>query len=197
MSRTIAHLISWVFNPGFLVFATIVTALAHTDIFAHTTKIGWLLILLAFALFGGLVLVLAWTRGMVLDADLATPVRLGERSQILLVFLAPILLMLIVTFRLGQPQPLHAMLVTLVILGIVIVCITLLYKISLHMTGVAMMISSALFVYGLSWWPIAVLVPVIAWARLRLSRHTPYQLTAGVFMGFAVTAAVFRFYGLV
>ena len=76
---------------------------------------------------------------MVLDADLFTPVNLRDRSQILLVFVSIILLLLIASFRMSQPQPLHAVFVVILVIGLVVAGISSYWKISLHMLGTSVL----------------------------------------------------------
>lgn len=192
----IAHLVSWIFNPAFLIFLFAFAAVFATPTLSETAKLGWSLALLAGALLGAGILLVAWARGFVIDADLATPINLGERSKILLAFLAIVLFFLIGSFQLGEPQPLHATFVTMLLLGLLIVFITNYWKISFHMLGVSILVTGLLLMYGWSWWPVLVAVPLVAWARLILHRHTPLQVLAGTMSGFCITAGIFWGYGL-
>lgn len=197
MSKFWAQAISWGLNPGCLVLAMLGIGVI-TSSFTRGTLIGWLILLGVLTILGIFIGVIAWARGMVLDADLlAAPMILIDRSRILLVYLSLILMLLIVTFRMGQPEPLHALLVTLLILGFLVVLITIFWKISLHMLGSAMVVTALLAILGTGWWWISLLIPLIAWARLKLKRHTPLQLMAGLLLGFSVTAVVLYGYGLI
>jgi membrane-associated phospholipid phosphatase len=64
------------------------------------------------------------------------------------------------------------------------------WKISGHLTaatGVCTVLSliDSIFV------PTAVLLPIVAWSRLKLGAHTPSQIIAGIAIGLAVPVAVF------
>lgn len=61
--------------------------------------------------------------------------------------------------------------------------VTLRWKISAHgMTASSFAVLSMLL---LGWvaWPTLLLVPIVGWARIKLRRHTPAQVMAGVVLG--------------
>ena len=64
--------------------------------------------------------------------------------------------------------------------------ITLKWKISGHCTSAAGLSFLAIALYGEAVIPLTLIIPVIAWSRIRLGRHTLYQTIAGSFLG-AVT----------
>ncbi|MBI4175133.1 hypothetical protein HY523_00785 [Candidatus Berkelbacteria bacterium] len=193
MKRPVAQTVSWLLNPGCLVLFTLIIAV----VLSGRAVLGWLVALGIFSLIAGAILLIAWARGVVIDADLFTPINLVHRSQILIAFLSLILLLLIVSFRMGQPYPLHATLITFLLLGMAVTVITLLWKISLHMLGVTTLATIVLVLVGPAWWPISLLIPVIAWARLTLQRHTIWQVVAGFSLGLALPILVFYGYGLI
>lgn len=196
MSRLTAHAIAWIFNPGALVFALLVLGVTISS-FSNEATIGWFLLLGLAGLAGVIILLVAWAHGLVIDVDLMTPINLRDRSRIVVFFLAVLTLLLLVSFRAGKLEPLHTILLTLLVLGAVVAVITLVWKISLHMLAVGTFTAAFLFILGPSWWAISLLVPLVAWSRLRLHRHTPYQVLGGFLLGVAVTSAVFWWSGLV
>lgn len=197
MSRLIAHSLSWLFNPGCLVIGLLAAGVILTKDFSWAATLVWLAALGLVTIMAMVVLGIAWARGMVLDADLLTPVNLRERSQILLVFVSFVLLLLIASFRLGQPQPLHAVLIVILLLGVLVALISNWWKISLHMLGMSLFVTTILLYNVRHWWPIAFLIPMIGWARLTLHRHTPLQLLVGFILGVSLTWLVFRSFGLI
>ena len=196
MSRVLAQILSWLLNPGCLVFGLLAAGILFSRELSTQAMLGWLFALGIMTTLGIIILIIAWARGMVLDADLFTPVNLRDRSQILLVFVSIILLLLIASFRMSQPQPLHAVFVVILVIGLVVAGISSYWKISLHMLGTSVFVTTILLYNTRHWWPVILLVPLIAWARLRLHRHTPLQLLAGFILGASVTWLVFRVYGL-
>lgn len=61
------------------------------------------------------------------------------------------------------------------------------WKISIHCVGVGGAIVLLFFVGGEGFWPSALAIPLVAWARLKLLAHTPLQLIAGFLLGGAVS----------
>jgi membrane-associated phospholipid phosphatase len=74
----------------------------------------------------------------------------------------------------------------------VLAVVTLFWQISIHMISVTGGVVAAGILFG---WPVgllfAPLIPLVGWARLRLSRHTPAQVIAGTLAGAALPWLVF------
>jgi membrane-associated phospholipid phosphatase len=66
--------------------------------------------------------------------------------------------------------------------------ITLFWKISAHTASVSGVAMLAMLLLGAAALPLLALVPLLAWARLRLQRHTPLQTVAGVVVGAGLMA---------
>jgi len=65
--------------------------------------------------------------------------------------------------------------------------ITLVWKISVHVTSLGGPIAAMTYVFGLqSLWLLLLMLP-LAWARVHLKAHTPMQTIAGGSLGFAAT----------
>lgn len=196
MTRTAAHAISWVFNPGCLIIGLLGIGV-WTAALTRSGLMGWIFAITLMTILGLIVLLITWARGVVLDSDLTNPVNLEDRSHILIIFASFISLMLIISFQTDQMQPIHAILVTLLGLCICVALITRFWKISLHMLGVGTVITAILLIKGVGFWPVSLLIPLVVWARLRLRRHTPLQLLGGLLVGFTITVGVFWVYRLV
>jgi len=69
---------------------------------------------------------------------------------------------------------------------LVIFAITLRWKISAHTTSAANVTMLILRVFGLAAAPLVISIPLIAWSRVKLRRHTPGQTVAGALLGSAV-----------
>ena len=72
--------------------------------------------------------------------------------------------------------------------------ISLKWKISLHMSGIAgpvAALGTAIFPWG---WVTVVLLPIVAWSRYVQRKHTPAQLVAGAVEGFCVTLTMFALF---
>lgn len=196
VDRKIAHLVSWVFNPGCMAIGLLVAGTLVTATLSRRAIFAWLFVFAMFTLLGLFVLLLSWARGIVLDADLTTGVDLRQRSRVLSIFALFILIMLAGLYQTGSDQPLFAFLVSTGLVGACVALITKYWKISLHMVGVGAFVTAILLVAGLEYWFLVLLVPIVAWSRLHLGRHTIWQLLGGLLLGFSVTAAVLTAFGL-
>lgn len=195
MIRILANFVSWLLNPGCLLL-TIVAAGVGLSHLRGQTALAWFIAIGLVAFTGTIIVGIAWVRGAVLDADLMTPTNLWDRSKLVIVFASLVLFLIIGTFRTGQPQPLHALLVTLLLVGILVSMISSRWKISLHMVGASILCTVLILLGGIGWWPLVLLIPCIAWARLALGRHTSLQLLAGVLVGVSITSIIFWSYNL-
>lgn len=83
----------------------------------------------------------------------------------------------------GAHEAVHFMVSLAVAQWLAIYLITLRWKISVHSTS-AMGISLFVFrTFGVSVLPVFLTVPLVAWSRVKLRRHTPLQTLAGIGLG--------------
>ncbi len=61
--------------------------------------------------------------------------------------------------------------------------ITLHWKISVHSTTATGISLFVVWAFGMSMLPVLLIIPVIAWSRVKLRRHTPLQTLAGIGLG--------------
>jgi len=73
--------------------------------------------------------------------------------------------------------------------------ITLRWKISLHCAAAAILAELLLVYFGAAAAPFALSVPLIAWSRLYLRRHTLAQTVAGAGLGIVILTLTLLFYG--
>jgi membrane-associated phospholipid phosphatase len=73
--------------------------------------------------------------------------------------------------------------------ALVMAAITQRWKISAHAAGAAMPMTALISAFGASAWPLAMIVPVVCWARVRSRMHTVTQVCAGAVLGCAMTWA--------
>lgn len=86
----------------------------------------------------------------------------------------------------GAHQAVHFMVSLAVAQWLAIYLITLRWKISVHSTS-AMGISLFVFrTFGASVLPVFLTVPLVAWSRVKLRRHSPLQTLAGIGLGTAL-----------
>jgi membrane-associated phospholipid phosphatase len=73
---------------------------------------------------------------------------------------------------------------------LVVFLITLRWKIRVHTTSAAGVTMLILHVFGLAAAPLVISIPLIAWSRVKLRRHTLGQTIAGALLGFTVIVGV-------
>jgi membrane-associated phospholipid phosphatase len=99
-------------------------------------------------------------------------------------------------YTLDGPLELKAMLMALFAAGLVGMGINyFLSKISIHAGGLAGLATVLIILFGRSALPAMLLVPLVAWSRVALGRHTIRQVIAGAATAITVTTVVLRAYG--
>ena len=90
----------------------------------------------------------------------------------------------------GAPRAIVALQVAVLVTVVVVTALTLLWKVSLHVAVVGAA-ACVLTLLGGGWWALSWLaVPLVGWARLRLTAHTLAQVVVGCVLGAGVTGAV-------
>jgi len=97
----------------------------------------------------------------------------------------------------GAPRLLLIISSVAIIQLMLIVLITFRWKISGHCTAAAGLAVFVVALFGQSLLPILLLVPIIAWSRIRLDRHTFAQSIAGIFLGVATAASILYFTNII
>ncbi len=70
--------------------------------------------------------------------------------------------------------------------------VNLRWKISVHASGTACFAILTWQLFGLPWATLLLAVPLVAWSRVRLGRHTAAQVIAGSALGGGLLYAIFR-----
>lgn len=109
-----------------------------------------------------------------------------QRIKPLLVTLSGAVLALLVLVRSDEAQLLVALAAANLVQTILFLLITMRWKISLHTAAAAGLAALGLFVLGSAALGLVLMVPLIAWARVRLRRHTLAQTIAGGVLGSSV-----------
>lgn len=76
------------------------------------------------------------------------------------------------------------------VMTIILLVITLRWKISGHTTAMSAFVVLCWWFAGVSAAPITLTVPLVAWARVRIRRHTPAQVIAGVVLGLMTSLVI-------
>lgn len=173
-----AHLISQIGSPpAVAIYGAVFTAIRIRG------SAAWMWALL-FAVLGLIapLLFLIWQvrRGHVTDLDIHFR---QQRKWAVLVTIAGFALTWTAMMVGGAPPMLRLMVGTGLLEWIALHLITLRWKISFHAASVSGMITYLVWGFGLSTAPALLVIPIIGWSRVKLRRHTPAQVLAGVGLG--------------
>jgi membrane-associated phospholipid phosphatase len=92
------------------------------------------------------------------------------------------------------PVGVTALMACYVVNGLVLLVITLKWKISIHASGITSPITALVYLLGSSMIPFFLLVLPVAWARLELKAHNMLQVTAGAIISSVLTWVQMFFY---
>lgn len=189
--RRLAQMVSVIASPP-LMGATAVTLIAAT----FATKQIWTLAALYLALTIVLPLAfIAWLvrQGRVSDLDLSVR---QERIVPLAFTLAVMSLGWLLLHTAAAPPLLRALATLNIAQATLFLFITLFWKISMHTTAVTALAVLSGFVVGELALLLFFSVPLVAWSRLRLRRHTLGQTIAGALLGTLICLITMHLYGV-
>lgn len=132
--------------------------------------------------------------GLVTDAHIS---RREDRIKPFLFSLGCAVAGLATIHAIGAPVQIQAVSWTVVLTGAVITAITAFWKISLHAAAISSIVVALVALYGPYMLLTSILVPVVAWARLTLKKHSVGQILAGISIAVVIAVAVFRKFGLI
>jgi len=97
------------------------------------------------------------------------------------------LLGLITLLAASAPLLVLALMAGYMVNTIIMMLITLRWKISIHASGIAGPATFLVYAFGLQFWWMWLLILPVGWARLKLRAHTPSQVVVGFFLTVALT----------
>ncbi|MBI5619873.1 hypothetical protein HY950_02840 [Candidatus Gottesmanbacteria bacterium] len=167
-----ATIISRVFDPFITLAALLFLTFLHGGV---TNRVTWIIAFGLMAVVPVFLMVFAMRKKVVSNWDIK---RREERPRVLGVILLLEFINILVIRPLVSPW------VTQTLVGIFIVLsgftlITLRWKISGHTLASALFTGAVIAWFGWSWWPILLIVPLVAWARVKTKNHTVGQVIAG------------------
>jgi len=195
-TQSLARWVSRIFNPLVLSIPVLATAtfrnandlVAGVTWFALTTTLTVVIP----------ILVMLWELrgGGISDWDISDR-RQRLRPSVIGAALAGALVPLgaIIAFR--GPLELLAIYTTGLVLVVLSLAITSVWKISQHALSIGAATTTLCAFLGALAAPFILLIPLTAWARVRLGAHSPRQVLAGIGIGVCTTLVCFRAFGLV
>jgi len=186
-----ATIVSTIFDPIPMILCLGIFGVVATPLSAHATQIWFgLMVVMAVAVVG----IMLWLlrQGYVFDA------RLGhgddqhrDRLGILWVVNGLLFVADYLVWITSRPEPLASILFGMTLLMILATVITIFYKISFHMIGVTSVVTVIILTLGYVALPVVLALPLVAWARRALRRHTVAQLISGTLLPIIVFVATF------
>ncbi|MCX7853742.1 MAG: phosphatase PAP2 family protein [Caldilineales bacterium] len=179
---TVAHVVSVVLSPPVLAATMLVMAagIVQEDVAWLWAGIG--LIMNIVAPMGYVVRL--FRRGVISDFDIG---RREERRRPLVFTLASMLGGVTLLTAGAAPRLVLAVVLAQMAQTILILLITLHWKISVHSAAMAAMLAFLLYLTGAQAISALPALPLVAWSRVRLRRHTPAQTVGGAILGGLIT----------
>lgn len=79
-----------------------------------------------------------------------------------------------------------------ILLGVIIIGIlSRWFKTSIHTATISSFSLSMVILFGINYLPVFLLIPLVAWARVKLKKHTPAEVLVGGFLGLTLTIIVY------
>lgn len=187
MSKDIAGIVSVLFSPPIILLPTpfiLVYKMTHDLIISlKWTAISdiFLFAMIVFVMFG-------IYKGFFSNFDVSIR---KERPRLFLVGAIVGILYLFTLIFLSGPKVLF-ILVLGILLGVVIIgTISRRFKASIHTASISAFSLSVVILFGINYIPMLSLIPLMAWARVKLNKHTPAEVLVGGFLGIFLTIIVY------
>jgi len=186
-----AEIISFILNPLVLAFCIILIGIDRSNLPQKQMIVFTILVLL----FNGLAPIYFYLellrRKIVFDDVLSNEKALKNRPMVLGWWMISFLMQGFLVRLLGIIDPLFNIFIILFILTFILFLISLSKKISLHMAYSTLFALMIIYIFSWSFWPILLIIPLIAWSRYYLMRHTAKQLLAGVLISSIVASSMY------
>ena len=183
-----ARVVSGVLSPLAIAVAAVILA-AYT--INDESALTWIAIYIALSILPPTLYIMYLVRrGIVSDFHLNIR---EERTQPLILMTANTILALLVMYLIGAPKLILVVIAAAIIQLLCILLITLKWKVSGHATAISGLAVLALALFGENVAPLILLIPLVAWSRIRLKRHTLAQTIAGAFIGIITVSALLYF----
>ena len=187
-----ARIISTIFSPPLLALASIIIAAQAIE---DEPVLYWTAIsIVLFVLIPSLYVYSLVRRGHVTDFHMK--IREQRFWPLIIILLISSVVFSIMYFG-GAPRLLLIISSVAIIQLMLIVLITYRWKISGHCTAASGVAVLVVALFGQTLLPVSLIVPVIAWSRIRLDRHTFTQSLAGIFLGVVTATSILYFTNII
>ncbi|MEZ4732384.1 MAG: hypothetical protein R3E79_35170 [Caldilineaceae bacterium] len=164
--------------------------------FTHSTTLAWqwTIFYIALTILAPCAYIL-WLVQAGKVADFHLPNR-EQRIRPLLLSVGAAIVTWMVLYQVEAPRLLQMLATVNGVQTVLFLAITLRWKISLHCTAATILSELAFVLFGVGAVPLTMSVPLIAWSRVHLERHTVGQTVAGVCLGVGIlTPALWMYWG--
>lgn len=187
MSNFIARTISTLFNPFLVLPPTLyllIDKAANNDIYAFK----WAIFSFIFMSIVGIFVAFGVILGIFSDMDVSK----REERPLLFAFMGIVtILYLISLIAFNAPKVLLIVVFALCLGLLLIAIVNNKIKVSLHVATVSSFISFIAIVYGGIFLFAFLIIPIIAWSRVKIKRHTLLEAVTGGILGIALTVIVY------
>ncbi len=194
MRKQIANLTSNILNP-FLVSLVVILLLSLESTSGILDALKWSLILIVVTILPVFLVATYLVRNKGLGS-LFIDIR-KQRTKIYLLASVCAVVGNVILIYFGAPLILVATFVAGLSAIVIFMGVNLWWKISLHTALVAASVTLLVILYGSIAVVTAVLLPLIAWARLKLGYHSLAQVATGALLSALIVVIVFYLFGLV
>jgi len=186
--KRIANLTSNILNP-FLVSLIIILLLSFASVTGTPEALKWALISMALSVLPVFSIIVYLVRSGRLDAVFTNARR--QRTRIYLPAGLCAAAGCIILAYLKAPSILVAAFIAGLSTIVILMCINLWWKISVHTAFITGSVTVLVMVYGWAAAATVVLVPLTAWARIELEHHSLAQTATGALLAALIVAVVF------
>jgi membrane-associated phospholipid phosphatase len=179
----VASIISQLFGPAVLQILLIVLTLIRAGLSGWQVVFMMLIVILVVVVPPVTLLYVAVHLKKVTNWDLSNR---RQRVDALMVFLGMFAIDMVI-IRILNISLMTNIFIFFFITLIVFFCITLFWKVSGHLSTATIFLSLLVHWYGWVWWPILFALPILAWSRVTLGRHTTAQTIGGIVLGAGMT----------
>lgn len=190
-----AEAISWISNPALLGLIILFIAIARSPM-DENIKISWFL---SASVLNGLIPLVFYfffiKIGHPIDGPLSNVQIHKNRVLIYLIFLLVTAMQIIILNATIPYQPFLLVITGGMLAAILGLIITNFWRISIHSGVATIFIIMIFYLFGFNkTWPIILILPLVFWSRIYLSRHTFWQLISGFLAALLVIWATFLIY---
>ncbi len=194
MRNRIANLTPNIFSP-FLIGLILILVVSFEATVSVVDAIKWSLILTALSILPIFLFSVYLVRHNRLDSVFANVRQQRTRIYALAVILAGV--SCIILLFLKAPLILLALFVAAFSANVIFMGVNFWWKISLHTAFITAAVTVLFILYGFMATASIVLVPLVAWARIKLEHHSLAQVVSAALLSTSILVVVFYFFGLI